>query len=226
MNRDDAIKRIEKCLRLSKSSNPHEAAAALRQAQALMSQYGVELADVEAAAVGEAIVKSGAMMNPPAWERFLAIQMAECFACTVVFRARWDRGEFVFFGMGANARIAAYAHQVLLRQIRLARVQYIATKLRRCKPARKRARADDFCEGWIIAAAEKAAKLRPSAPEQLAIDRYIESKIGEVKTREVMVGGEKARREDLNHGFAEGEKAQIHHGVDQAAARPQLEAPK
>ena len=36
MNRDDALKKIKKCLALSRSANEHEAAAALRQAQALM----------------------------------------------------------------------------------------------------------------------------------------------------------------------------------------------
>ena len=37
MNRDDALKKIKKCLALSRSANEHEAAAALRQAQALRS---------------------------------------------------------------------------------------------------------------------------------------------------------------------------------------------
>ena len=33
MNRDDALKKIKKCLALGRSANEHEAAAAMRQAQ-------------------------------------------------------------------------------------------------------------------------------------------------------------------------------------------------
>jgi hypothetical protein len=41
MNRDDLLRKIRACLRLSKSANEHEAAAALRQAQALMREHGI-----------------------------------------------------------------------------------------------------------------------------------------------------------------------------------------
>jgi hypothetical protein len=38
---DAIIRKIEKCLALSKSSNEHEAAAALRQATKLMEAYNI-----------------------------------------------------------------------------------------------------------------------------------------------------------------------------------------
>ena len=40
MDKDDILRKIEKCLALAKSSEPAEAAAALRQAQALMREHG------------------------------------------------------------------------------------------------------------------------------------------------------------------------------------------
>lgn len=41
MDRAKLLSRIQKCLNLSKSSEPHEAAAALRQAQKMMEVFGV-----------------------------------------------------------------------------------------------------------------------------------------------------------------------------------------
>lgn len=46
MDKKAAIEKIRKCLALAKSANEHEAAAALRQAQALMRKYGVEDGDI------------------------------------------------------------------------------------------------------------------------------------------------------------------------------------
>lgn len=41
MDKSKALDKIKKCLALSKSSNPHEAAAALRQAQKLMHAHDI-----------------------------------------------------------------------------------------------------------------------------------------------------------------------------------------
>ena len=55
---DPIIGKIKKCLSLSQSDNPHEAASALRQAQALMRKHGLDevaMANAEVAprAVGD-----------------------------------------------------------------------------------------------------------------------------------------------------------------------------
>ena len=41
MDKNKAIEKIKKCLALGKSANEHEAAQALKQAQALMREYGI-----------------------------------------------------------------------------------------------------------------------------------------------------------------------------------------
>lgn len=46
MNKSQAIEKIKKCLRLSKSANEHEAAQALKQAQILMQKFGITDIDV------------------------------------------------------------------------------------------------------------------------------------------------------------------------------------
>ena len=53
MTRDEALDKIKKCLALAASPEAHEAAAALRQAQKLMAQFGLTETDVTLADVGE-----------------------------------------------------------------------------------------------------------------------------------------------------------------------------
>lgn len=52
-NQDKIISKIKKCLALAKSNNPHEAAAALRQARKMMTQYQINEADVLLSDIGE-----------------------------------------------------------------------------------------------------------------------------------------------------------------------------
>jgi len=44
MNRDAILRKVKACPRLAASSNPNEAAAALRQAQAMMRAHGISWA--------------------------------------------------------------------------------------------------------------------------------------------------------------------------------------
>lgn len=53
MNKEQALLKIEKCMRLGKSSNEHEAANAIKQAQALMRQFSLTEDDVMVAGIKE-----------------------------------------------------------------------------------------------------------------------------------------------------------------------------
>jgi len=50
--------KIKKCLALATSSEPHEAAAAMRQAQKLMELHGIGQIDVKRSDIGEVQVSS------------------------------------------------------------------------------------------------------------------------------------------------------------------------
>lgn len=69
MDKNTAIDKIKKCLALSKSDNPHEAAAALRQAQKLMALYKVDALDVSLADVTEETVMHPEMQQLGAKDR-------------------------------------------------------------------------------------------------------------------------------------------------------------
>ena len=73
--------KIKKCLALSSSDNPHEAAAAMRQAHALMAAHGVSAEQITMADIGEAHANSRTMArNKPAqWEGALAAMVGKAF---------------------------------------------------------------------------------------------------------------------------------------------------
>lgn len=226
MDKSKAIDKIRKCLRLSRSSNAKEAAAALRQAQALMRASGVDDADLLAAEASEARARSRAARNPVDWEVQLVNMVAGCFGCDVIFVgerrlyprffSRSRQGEYAFIGTGPRPEIAAYVFSVLLRQAEKARAQYIAKELKRCRPASKTRRADEFCRFWIIAVEKKVQALVPSTADLQAVAAFKAKHYPDTndsKGRERRAG----RFDDRLHGFAAGETAQLHHGVDGSA---------
>lgn len=215
MEKAKAIDKIRKCMRLARSSNPHEAAAALRQAQGLMREFGVDDADLLAAAASEARSRSRARRDPIDWEVALANMTASCFGCDIVFVAGWRRGEYAFIGCGARAEIAAYAFQVLLRQAERARATYITRFLNRCRPASKTRRADEFCRYWTVAVKKKVMALVPDAGETESVAAFLAKHYPTTVTDR----GRARRAGDLSDrlfDFRAGESAQPHHGVDGA----------
>ena len=62
---DRILRKIERCLALSRSANEHEAGTALRQAQHLMDEYGVSEIDVAASTIDRVAVKSPTGRKPP-----------------------------------------------------------------------------------------------------------------------------------------------------------------
>lgn len=221
MDKARAIDKIRKCLRLARSSNPHEAAAALRQAQALMREFGVDDADLLACEASEARARSRAARNPVDWEVILANMVAGCFGCDIVFVGRQRlyprHGEYAFIGTGPRPEIAVYAFAALLRQAERARAQYIAQELKRCRAATKTVRADEFCRYWILAVQKKVQALVPSAEDARAVAAF-KAKHYPATTDAKGVERRAGRFEDRLQGFSEGERAQLHHGVDGESA--------
>ncbi len=164
------LAKIRKCLALSRSSNEHEAAAALAKARELMEQHGLDEAALELAEVEEATARANRSMRPPRWESILANTV--CHALSVIQFVD-GQGDRCFIGRGPRAEVASYAFAVLFRQIKAARGDYIKSALRRCKQARKRARADVFCEGWAIAVYAQVRGLMPAPLEDAALSRFL-----------------------------------------------------
>lgn len=177
MTRDQAIRKVLACLRLAKSSNPNEAAAALRQARALMDKFGLTETDAEAAEIANASAPTGYRGGMvPRSMLALANLIADCYRSEVIIeRIVGYRGKsalrFFGAGAGADAQIAAYAFTVLYRQLREAKSKHLARVRKR---ANREARGEEFAFGWIYAV--KALLPSEALPEnrKLAIKRAVE----------------------------------------------------
>ncbi|MFY9350070.1 MAG: DUF2786 domain-containing protein [Sphingobium sp.] len=164
------LAKIKKCLALARSGNEHEAAAALAKARALMDEYGITLDDIALAELGEASAKGSMTQRPPTWEALLCRTVRHAVGCKVIIAADLQR---IYIGPRPAPEIASYAFAVLFRRLKGARQDYIRTTLKRCRPARKRQRADVFCEAWAYAVYSKIKALMPPVDQHEKIDQYI-----------------------------------------------------
>lgn len=227
MDKQDVIKKIQKCLALSKSANEHEAAAALRQAQKLMELHRVTDADLFIAGVTEASATAGALRKPAAWEAGLAALVGAAFTCSYFFRGLATSGKWVFVGLGPNAEVASYAFHVLLRQLRKGRAAFIASECKRLVPASKTRRADLYCAAWVRAAAAAVHAVAPQGDEAKVIDAYLADRYPSLCELAVADrnANRKLREKDVDAvlaGAAAGREVQLNRGVGAATAGPAL----
>lgn len=150
---DTIIRKIEKCLALSKSSNEHEAAAALRQATKLMEAYNITPEALAGAKIGETEANTDAWTRPPMWEMHLLATIRSAFGCECILRL--GNSDFkrltrvVYVGVKHQAQLAAYAHDVLRRQVVKARTKYTSELPSYMSRGDKIKRGESFSVGYI-----------------------------------------------------------------------------
>lgn len=223
MDKQKVLEKIKKCLALGESANEHEAAQAIRQAQILMKKYGVSEMDVELSAVTEKGVACASSL--PTWHQVLIAQCAKAFGVECYQHSQWGLGEARFFGIGIKPELAAYAYEVLLRQLKKERREYIKTKLKAVRlPRNKTARADQFCTGWVFAIAKKVQEFAAEPAEKEVLARYRQQmgEMGQAKKRDVRGGSKTSRLQDLAAGVRKGREAQLYHAMDGRVERKQL----
>jgi len=224
-DRERKLDKIKKCLRLAKSSNEHEAAAALRQARKMMDEIGVSADDVAASGAAEARARSQAMQEPPSWEQTLAVAVAEAIGCGLYFSCGFDLGmikkpgQYVFVGCGGDQAIAQYAFAVLHRQLKIARQRYFRVSLARCKRTIRVERADSFCAGWVFSVRTKIGALTIAPERATAINAYL-SQI-EMKPAPEQSASARAdiRYNDFNTGYRAGRDVDLRKPVNGQCAQ-------
>ena len=229
---DSVLRKIRKCLALSASSNEHEAAAALRQAQKLMAEYGVNEATLAGADVGTGDAESQRCTQPAAWEHQLAHMIASVFGCQIIFRRGYfveharnlsKRGCFVYIGLKTHVELAVYAHSVLRRQIEKGRSQYLHHNGDWLgSRGRKIAAGTAYCEGYIASVRSKVSALVVEPLHQQAID----SKKSELLGGSVKVMKAPQRGFDADaywQGVASGKDASLYKSMNGGEAQKQLE---
>jgi hypothetical protein len=227
MDRKTALDKIRKCLALSKSAQPHEAGAALRQAQKLMALFGIDGEDLDLAQICHHAkeVPKGALS---AWQAQLAHLVGDAFGCGHL----WARGqaylpdfsvrrtrEVIFYGPDASADLACYTWDVLLRQCIRARAEHIMGQPAACKRATLTARGDRFALGWVAGVRQVVERMSQGGADAANRQRLLEvysqrtwPQAGTVKPTRRDIG-RNVRPDDWHHGAKAGAAADLRRGV-------------
>ena len=223
MEHEKIIDKIKKCLALSNSDNPHEAAAGLRQAQKLMQMHGLNELDIELSDVQEMRAKAS-NAGVVAWESLLANLISSAFGCQhyTTYERRWLSGSrmrahrfYVFVGVSPAAEIAQYSFEVLSEQCSKARRRYMNAQRKNCKTETKTARGDVFARGYINGVANLVQGFANSDKTKQLIEHYMDSKYPNMETAKMRdrVKGRNITNNDYFNGNMEARNAQLHHGV-------------
>lgn len=172
------IDKICKCLRLSESGNPHEAAMALRQARRLMRKYRISEDLAREAIVAESVVDIGQAYTPPFWVLALANLVADTFDCRVfVARHYGRRPEYRFLGLDLSPELATYTFEVLLRQLTEAREEFIAGVMD-VDDSEAQRRGDVFAQAWLFRVAQTVRDFARNEEVLASVDAHIQAEHG------------------------------------------------
>ncbi|PNO64577.1 DUF2786 domain-containing protein [Serratia marcescens] len=211
---------VRKLLELARSnSNAHEAGLALARAQKLMAKYGISELDASLSTVQQAPSQgapSEARRALPEWMSRLAWTVGSAFGCRLYFSWRETRAGYrrnvTFYGFSERPAVAAYAFDVLSRQLKDATAAYLKTQDKRLKMKTRRARAEQFRVGWVYGVRRVVTAFQVTEQEQQRMTSWLETQqMGELHTRTV-----KACRGDTVarlQGYLSGQNARLHHGV-------------
>lgn len=186
------LAKIKKCLALASSSNPNEAATAMRQARALMEKHGVSGVEISMSDIGEARVESRTMSRdkPARWEVHLAAAVGQAFGCRMmVARTTYEKrfghandGAYIFVGLKQQAEVASYTATVLIRKCKSARQKWIAEQTKGLntvgvKGLKRRITrmGDAFAEGWVVSIEKLVADFANPPGIDEAIEQHIET---------------------------------------------------
>ena len=242
MNSTQLIDKIRKLLRLSKSSEPNEAALALRRARELMNKHGVTEAHIAMADIREHRAAAGNYKRPPEYISILAEACASLFQCTYYWNTRsalnlrtlrrTHETAPVFVGVEPNAEICGYCYDVLAAKLRRARANVYIPGRHRMTRREITVERDSYAWGWVEGVSRNIQELVPARPtgseestagtELVAIDplqAYLDQKdLGEMKSRDLAIAGP-----SLARGYRDGVEVDIHQGVRKSEAA-QLQA--
>lgn len=217
--------KIKKLLNLARrSSNSHEAATALNQAQALMHKHKLSQNDIDLMDITSKASKGAPShaQSIPRYMTFLGQLICRAMGvnCYYSFRRNYMNGQkqntVIFYGPDERPEIAAYAFDVLSRQMVKARRTFISSLRKNIKPSTKTARADQFCEGWAEGAYQAIEPFIVTETEETLMANFLakmkkEQELSDLKPREA----KKCRgdQDAAEAGFNEGLKARLNHGV-------------
>lgn len=152
MDKNKIIEKIKKCMALGNSSNAHEAAAALRQAQKMMNAHGLTEDDIEGSNYSNDTVECPIQANkktPVHLSKFVGLIMRSFQVKAVIetnVRVSDASYRIRYFGPTHRVTMAAYAHVVIFRAMEAAWRDHL-----KADPSYKGVRGArlSFMVGWL-----------------------------------------------------------------------------
>lgn len=231
MNKERYLQKIKKLLNKAKSnSSAEESATALRMAQTLMREHGLGEADVEFIDISESLTRGAPdnAIKPTCYTSMLLTLICKAFGVEAILDWRYTaRGIPVrivrFYGPAERPEVAAYAFDVLSRQLRKARADFIGGLRKNMKPSTKTGRADNYCEAWVNGVWNNLQAFACTEAETTLIQAYRAkhySNLGKAEPREAA----KVRGSDESRylGYRDGQKVTLRHGVGGSGDGPAL----
>lgn len=222
MDIEKALEKIKKCLALSRSSNEHEAAQALKHAHALMQKYNLDLDDVSKSelSLSSNDIKS-AVTN---WHALLITTIGNAFSAVPI-----KSGDTIkWHGYGISAELASYTYDVLFKQCNQARTHYLKTELKAVrKKSNKTLRANIYAEAWC-AAIKRAVDAFVSNDEKEVLNNISELVSKGTETykprdrnsyKNAKSHVKDAANSDYQKGYQAGKKVHIHRPVGHDSQR-------
>lgn len=178
MTDESILRRIKKCLALSKSANANEAATALRHAQALMRQHDLSMSDVDGIEVSDATVKTTEGFGRCMFLAELSALLRDAFGVVAVMNRNpgsANRANIQYIGPKGRAEFAVYAHQVVTRAVEAAWKEHLVHFPWHKSVGGKR---NAFRLGWLVSVRSQIEKVGFSDEESTAINRWKEKTYG------------------------------------------------
>jgi hypothetical protein len=183
--RAKTLDKIKKCLALSKSPEPHEAAAAMRQAQKLMDRAGISAEEVGLLEMGEATVKTREGFGKCLVMSKLRALLAKVFGV----QAFGDRNpgsanrlNVVYVGPIGRVKLAEYTHRVIQRALDDA---WSAHLLECPEDKSSGGKREAFRIGWLAAVESQVEAMEVIDDEVNAMALYIKRNHGEIVTTSI-----------------------------------------
>ena len=226
---DDIIRKIKACLsRAEQTHSENESATALRQAQALMKRHGINEETLRLSEVKDAFSKASSVKTLSEWEQYLVMTICSTFGTEAVYYSLsvsdgW-RKRVRFLGFGYGPELSAYAHAVLLRQLKRDREHYLKGLDKRLKRSTKTRRADLFALAWVREASKSVSKLKPTPEQMQVLEKFKEQEYGALMTAKAR-SHDNFRAHDLGaiaKGAEAGKNAQLRHAATGGAGAKQL----
>ncbi|ECE7751465.1 DUF2786 domain-containing protein [Salmonella enterica subsp. enterica serovar Ngili] len=177
------LSRIRKLMALADNTrNPHEAAAALRQAQALMSKYGVEPESVASGVIRTETCRNIPCnaLSVPGWLNALVSVVCMASGCRSYYgwyqhSGKKKRRSVTFYGFGERPEVAGYLFGVVCRQLKRDADHYLHTACAHplLKLSTVRRRMDEYRLYWVAGVWSVLESSEPPAPEKAVLDRWL-----------------------------------------------------